>query len=350
MKSGKTLVQLAQELERQATAKRDFTADTRNLEMLPSGELQIEGETVETFPTTDHAQRQIAQRVNIPAKYFNRMREEAPELMAQNVNHWFQANQERRMIRTLDGKARAFLSNRYRRLDNFELAESVLPVLGEMGSGIKIASCEVTDKRLYLKVINERLQLDVKVGDPVQAGIVISNSEIGMGALTVEPLIFRLVCTNGMIAKDFRTRRNHVGRASTEEATYELFSDATLKADDRAFYMKVQDTVRAAVNMTTFSTIVNQMRESTERKIEGHPAKTVELTAKEYSLTNDESSGVLSHLIQGGDLSAYGLLNAITRTSQDVDSYDRATELERIGSEVLTMPAGKWKTLATATA
>ena len=33
------------------------------------------------------------------------------------------------MVRTLDGHARAFLSDRYRRLDNYDLCEHVLPIL-----------------------------------------------------------------------------------------------------------------------------------------------------------------------------------------------------------------------------
>ncbi len=40
--------------------------------------------------------------------------------------------------------------------------------------------------------------------------------------------------------------------------------------------------------------------------------------------------------------------NAITRTSQDVDEYDRATELERDGSRVLSLPASTWKAIAKA--
>jgi hypothetical protein len=36
-------------------------------------------------------------------------------------------------------------------------------------------------------------------------------------------------------------------------------------------------------------------------------------------------------------LSQWGLVNAITRTSQDVTDYDRATELERLGGVVLDM-------------
>jgi len=36
---------------------------------------------------------------------------------------------ERRMVRTLDGSTRAFLSDRYRPLDNFDLAHEVFHVL-----------------------------------------------------------------------------------------------------------------------------------------------------------------------------------------------------------------------------
>ena len=60
------------------------------------------------------------------------MRSDAPALLAHNVNHWFKTQPAERMVRTLDGKARAFLSNRYRRLDNFDLLHAVMPVLAEL--------------------------------------------------------------------------------------------------------------------------------------------------------------------------------------------------------------------------
>ena len=37
---------------------------------------------------------------------------------------WLQSDDDRRMIRTLDGNVRAVLSDHYRRLDNFDLAEA----------------------------------------------------------------------------------------------------------------------------------------------------------------------------------------------------------------------------------
>ena len=42
----------------------------------------------------------------------------------------------------------------------------------------------------------------------------------------------------------------------------------------------------------------------------------VELTAKNYGMNSDEQNGILKYLIEGGDLSKYGLSNAITRASQ----------------------------------
>ena len=51
------------------------------------------------------------------------------------------------------------------------------------------------------------------------------------------------------------------------------------------------------------------------------------------------------YLIHGGNLSLYGLSNAVTRFSQDGSNYDRASELESIGYDVLSMSAKKWKQL-----
>ncbi|WP_036486891.1 DUF932 domain-containing protein [Myxosarcina sp. GI1] len=349
MKSGKSLVELAQELERQSEAKKDYVAETTALKLKEDSSLVLEGEDAEeTLKVTPHTHGQIASRVNIPLKYYKRMLFQQPELLATNVNTWFNEQPERRMIRTLDGTARAYLSDRYRRLDNYELAETILPILTEMGEGMKILSTEITETRMYLKVVNRRLEAEVSKGDVVQAGIAISNSEIGLGSLRVEPLIYRLVCTNGCILQDYSTKKYHVGkRVESEADVYQLYADDTLKADDKAFFLKVRDTVRAAIDQTKFETIVNKMRDAKERKIEGSPVKAVEVLANKFTYNQDEQSGILTHLIQGGDLSAYGLMNAVTRTSQDLADYDRATEFERDGDRVLNLAPATWKQLAT---
>jgi hypothetical protein len=349
MKSGKTLAEMAQALADQQTQKADYIADTRALEMTAAGQLTLlTNGSNHTFDITPHTHRQIGDRVGIPAAYYDRMLTQAPELLLNNVNHWFQEQPEQRMVRTLGNDARAFLSHKYRRLDNFDLAEAVLPILDEM-QGAKVVSCELTETRMYLKVVTPGIQADIKVGDPVQAGVCISNSEVGRGSLRVELLIYRLVCTNGMISPDQSTRNRftHLGRSAADTPdAYELFSDETLEADNRAFFLKVQDLVRDAVSRTRFDSLVEQLRQTTERNIEGNPIKAVELLTDKFKLQQSEKSGVLEHLIKGGDLSQWGLLNAVTRTAQDAASYDRATELEELGARVMAMPSVQWQHLA----
>ena len=317
MKYGRSLQELAIELDRQAKVKKDYVATAGPMQMTAVNENfdLVIGNT--PFQLNENAHRQLGLQLKIPAPYYERMRAENPGLLMANVNGWFQQSPDtRRMVRTLDGTARAILSDLYRRIDNYEVAQTVLPIISEM-QGARIESCELTDTRMYIKVVNERIQTEVVPGDIVQAGILISNSEVGMGSVSVKPLIYRLVCTNGMVA-DVGVGKRHVGRINESvDGDFGIFRDETIEADDRAFLMKIEDTVRAAVDEARFNALVQKLRDANIRQ--------------------NESEGILGHLIAGGDLSLYGLANAVTRHAQDVQSYDRSTELEATGYKIITM-------------
>jgi len=354
MKTGRSLQDLAAELDRQRQVKKDYLIDTRSLYLGWSGEdytldmfdgAATSQNKMAAFAINEHTHRQIANRLNIPAKYYDRMREEFPGLLQNNVNGWFNNSPETRMVRVLDGTARAFLSDSYRRIDNFEIAETVLPVIFEMEDA-QIESCEVTENRMYIKVVNPRLQDEVSKGDIVQSGLVISNSEIGLGSVKVQPLIYRLVCLNGMIVNDAGIRKYHVGRTNESNESFEMYSNETLKADDAAFMMKVRDITRSVIDEVQFKRVIDMMKEASGARITSNDIpRFVELAASDYHISQGESKGILDHLIKDGNFSLYGLSCAVTRYSQDVQSYDRATELESIGYDILTMPKTEWKTL-----
>lgn len=360
MKQGMSIQELAAELARQAEAKLDLVTDTRELSFLTVPQMSADAPgapepqppelslDLQEFPMTTHAQRQVADRIGYPFRLWERFRENHPDLLMADVNALFRREPERRMVRTLDGRARAFLSDRYRRLDNDQVAEAILPVLGEIPD-VSFVSSAVTEKHLYLKAVSPRVQGEVKQGDVVQAGVVIRNSEVGSGSLSVQPMVFRLVCLNGMIAGT-ATRRYHTGRqVSVSEESYEVFRDETMAADDKALLMKVADLVRAAVDQARFDAILAEMREASVSPAMPDPIKGVERLAKKLDLGEGESRGVLRHLVEGGDLTAWGATNAITRFSQDVESYDRATELEAAGGRLLAMPAsGEWRDVCAA--
>jgi hypothetical protein len=353
MKSGRSLVELATELERQLVTKKDMVVPSSLMHhhTNDAGEtiLKIEERDGQaSYGITALARRQLAEKLKIPFAYFERMRTEQSALLDRNVNTWLQSENERRMIRTLDSNIRAVLSERYRRLDNFDLAEHVLPILHGLPSA-KFESVQLTDTRMYLKVVTPRVTYEVAPGDVVQAGVVITNSEVGHGTLSVQPLVFRLVCKNGLISTDSTLRKTHVGRIlqNMEEAVV-VFKDDTLQADDKAFFLKVRDVVKAAVSETTFRLIAEKMKKTLAIPLTGDPARTVEVLADRYALNDTERSGVLRHLITEGDLSGYGLVNAVTGYSQDIDDYDRATEFEALGGKLIDLPSKEWKLLAEA--
>jgi len=348
MKTGRSLSALANELERQMETKRDYIADTSALTMLPNTKLEMRnGDMGQDLGLTDYAHGQVASRVKIPKVYYDRMRENAPALLADNVNHWFHKNPEKRMVRTLDDTARAFLSDRYRPIDNYDLLDAVLPRILELGCDVQ--SCELTQTRMYLKVTTPRLTADVKKGDVVQAGLVLSNSEIGAGSVRVEPLMFRLVCLNGMIINDASLKKYHVGKLAEQmEGQVQFYRHETMAADNKAFFMKVTDTVNGVLQQDVFDGFVRRLRETAAEVVEADPVTLVDNVTDRFLLKDDERSGILKHLTTGGDLTRYGLIQAVTRTSQDVDDYQRATDLETLGGSIMELPRRDWAALAAA--
>lgn len=365
MKQGKTLSQLAVEIERQAAAKKDYLASTSKLEaiVVPQGvegtptersdvQLAIQNGARNILPIGDIAHRQIADRLGIPGRYYDRMRAEQPALLARNINTWMQANPETRMIRTLDGQVRAFLSDKYQRIDNFDIANVVLPVLAGI-PGVESVSTEITESRMYIKAISHDVTAKIitkraQQGEIVQAGSMITNSETGQGAVSVKPYAMFLWCLNGAVI-DKGLRAAHVGRKleASDEITM-LLSDEAKAADDRAIMLKVRDVVRASFDLAKFSKWIETVQASTERKIEGDPGRAIELLASQFDMQEGERVSVLRHFIEGGDLSQFGLMNAVTRTADDLESYDRATEFETFGPSIIELPAGQWRSIATA--
>ena len=111
MKSGRSLVDLAKELERQIATKKDLvlpssllqcrTDEGGNLKLIVDSGKQP-GIGGGEYGVTSLARRQLADKLKIPFPYFERMRVGQPDLLDRNVNTWPQTDGDRRMIRALD--------------------------------------------------------------------------------------------------------------------------------------------------------------------------------------------------------------------------------------------------------
>ena len=344
-KLGLNINELAKKITDQAEKKVDMVVDSRSMQLLP-----VEQDDVTTnapvlmsiddskqMEITSTAHRQLATRLQIPYAYYERVMNNNPVLLAENVNNWLGQTQNKRMIRTYqaDGSTvwdlmRADLSNKYLTFDNEDVAEAVLPVMFD--EQLEIISSNVTEKKLYIKAVTDKLTGEIESGDVVRGGVIVSNSEVGYGSVNVQAFIERLVCMNGMIAET-SFRRRHIG--ASHDIT-DLLSRDTLNKTSEALVGQVQDVVRNVLSNEGFNNVLGKLRETTETEI-AKPIDAVEIIQKQFKFTEDEKDSVLNHLIKGGDTTKWGLTNAVTRASQDLEDYDRATEFEKFGWDVANL-------------
>lgn len=359
MKEGKTLVELAQAVQDIESNKRDFLAGASKLHLQDNGKFVVD-EVGELQPTHT-ALQQVATYAGVPGTYVRTMQERgAGALLAHNVNHWLEQDGSRRMLRTLAGQLkppngrpqkvgetqnvlRAFLSDRYRPLDNFDMMQAVVPVAQE--KGLVIRSSELTERNLYLKATLPGLSAEVRVGDVVEAGVEVRNSEVGSGSAQVHWFFYRLICLNGM-RMPVGMRKYHIGRRNEGDAEIQhLLRDETKMQADAAFWMQFQDVLRGAFDEANFLDQIEKFKAAAEDEmpqgvsVEG----VVEVTRKQFGLSEATGGNILENLIRDGDLSRWGLANAITAiANSDVVDYEEATELEGIGGRVIELPKQDW--------
>lgn len=331
MKEGRPLPLLAAELERQAGAKRDYLAHAGELAVRSNGHSELI--LGDAYPVTDIAHSQIADYLEIPKAFYDRMRERTGDLVVRTPSGEANAGDptlfdtvvntllsskgaERRLVRTLDGSARAFLSDSFSvDLDNYDVFRYAARAIEEAGLGPEnVLSAEVTERRLYLKVVSPRIRAEIspenlrtphgmlKEPQIIQAGFVLTNSETGLGSLRVSMLVYRLQCTNGWI-KEESLRQRHVGKSLESGDDGSVYRSDTRAQDAKLRLMKVRDHIAAALDAGAFREFAARMQESACVRLEGSPERCVEATARKFGLTQSEKELVLGELVEGADLS-----------------------------------------------
>ena len=341
MKSQLSLKELAQKLTDQKSSKKDYVVESSNLRFYSNGSNQLHLQEIDqVYDVNDVALNQITTKVGLSKKYTDKMLDGHKSLLMDNINYWFTNTPKSQMIRTLDGTARAVLSDKYKRVDNDMIAEKVLPILWDKKYDIK--SCAITDTKMYIKASLPSLQREVNKGDVVESGVIISNSEVGHGAVNVSPFIHRLVCLNGMVVNDSRLQSRHLTSSqATIDGVYEILSDEAKELDSQALLTKVRDVVASTSDEMRFEEQVKMMTDASQIKIK-RPKKVIELLENKFDLTKNEGESILENLINRDDKqpmsNLWSVVNSITALGNTMDDYDRGTKMQEIGGRLLTMP------------
>jgi len=169
----------------------------------------------------------------------------------------------------------------------------------------------------------------------VFAGFEISNSETGNGALVVDPRILVQMCKNGLKVNIAGVRKVHLGGQLAEGIQ---FSADTEQKSLTLITAQVRDAVKAFLDIEFVRGAVAELE-----KLAGvgvtDAVKTVELVAKTLRFTEEEQAGILSHFVHGGQMTAGGVMQAVTSYAQVVSSPDAAYDLENVAVRAMELAA-----------
>lgn len=202
----------------------------------------------------DVAHDQMAFRFKIDKRYYDRMRESAPELLAENLNWWFTHEPQERLLRMLRPDAfdvgdrkemaaigahfrlRGLLGKGYRTIDDADFVDAIVPTLVE--NGANLVDFSIDERRMHAKFVTEVFTMDqirelyakrygltpaqmrqhrtidgrdiAFVNEPMSFGMTIRHSEVGYASLAATQLVRIAKCTNDLVGENAIAIR-HVG-------------------------------------------------------------------------------------------------------------------------------------------
>ena len=153
---------------------------------------------------------------------------------------------------------------------------------------------------MNIKVKSQTLRDFVRHKDDLMiGGIFLTNSETGHKALRVEPRLFRVKCSNGLIIEEMVTREIHIGNGD--------------EAFDEIIYLSLRRSIRELFDK--FGEIIQTLRESSEIKIK-NPQKMISNVAEHYRLSEAQRDNILMAFGAEPEYDKYGIANALTLAAQ----------------------------------
>ena len=295
------------------SSREDMMLDMRDFKFNNDGTIRMENMD---YHISEYALSQQCAKIKVPVTYIkNCFNGGMGELASMNMNTWTSVYGDKRVfVRAYNGVIRGVLSDRYSKLDSQEILE-VLDS-SNISSRFKVVGSYLSADRFHLRMINpEKINVD---GEDLFTGIQIDNSDIGMASLGVTLLIYKQVCTNGLILpkdKGVLFKKKHIGINAVDFKEQMMCSLSKLKEYTDLSIDMINNTRKVRFNMLELGKKLDRVKLDTNIGDDGIDFMR-ELIQHKYSATN------------------WGLINALTEVAQRY-TLDRRLEIERYASKLL---------------
>lgn len=318
-------------------SKTDVVASTGAMFMDRDGTFHIETRNGPDFVTqpNEWAHGQIAAYTDIPRKYYDRMKAESLELLSMNVNTWLHKQDVVRLVRSFNGEMIAFLSDRYNRIDNYDVAQWSIEGALTASDTVQVFRSYVTDKQMRMTLWDPQQQISLPSdpNDVYYPALSIENSEVGAHSYNVRGMLVRGACSNGIILiGGFDYSRRHVGKR-LEEGDNSIWSRETLKIQAELIKSQTADVSRASFKREN---LLFELAKMENLKREPIKATFHVVTGDVLGLNEDENDAVWNRIEQNN---RYEFVQAVTNVAKDYydknKNPERGTELEELGGRLL---------------
>jgi hypothetical protein len=362
-----TLSAILEKIQTEAARKADYIAPTDALQVQTvDGNTNIvleanRGMPTMEFQTNEVAFQQLASNCDIDVRTARRLRDNenyAPEF--DNLINKILVNESKnKMLRTFDGDqplVRAIVSDKFKTFDNVDLVEAALPQLMDSEADWQIVNGTVTDSRLYMRLKSMNQVAEPAIGDAMANGIMLRNSEVGMGSVEVMQMVWTLWCLNGC-SSEKKSRHTHVTSARGTE-DWSLLTSEAKDADNHALQLKLRDVVAGYTSRDSFDEAVEMFRIAHGDIVENglaNPAAVVDSVVKVLSLPKKSAGDIMAGLMQtiqqpgytNKPISRATIVNAVTAVAHTADA-DSVDDWYANGRAVLDLPRNQWETIALA--
>ena len=345
-----------------------------------------------TYRPTAVADEGLADKLGISLAYLRRLRAARPDLWDANVNGWLHGNDlagypadgRKFLVRLFQpdgngdrlGVARAVLSDSYKVIDNLDALMATLDGIRQAGTEVVFDGLDLTERRLYARVVapgiralapallaGYRSPFDGRAYVPgggwtpeqaraaaaregrgyepgrepvLFAGFVISNSEVGDGAWSITPRIVAEICGNGLQITADVTRAIHLGTRQTEGIV--RYSADTMDKELALITARARDAVATFLSVDYLTAKITGLERKAGVSV-SHPDETVRQVAKAAKFSDEMTDAILGHFIRGGQLTAGGVMQAVTSVAQTLDDADAAHDMEAQALRALEVAA-----------
>ena len=280
-----------------------------NVEKLSFYSLEMISISGQQHPLKPIAQQSIANRLGIPIHY---LRKCPPDIQRTNINYWLEREKNDQLFFRFDGeKVRAIFTPRYIPTDNIDVLEKIKDLNYPMNAKVQ---CSMDDEFMMVNIPDDRETFSID-GNRMTPGISISNSEVGLAALSISAFVLRLVCTNGMISKTEVT------------ASYRHISTKILNEFPQVLSNVGQELGRQK----------NLFRLSLESKVTD-PESTINNFNRQFQLGKEETEAVGWALPLEYGQTMFNVINVYTKAAQYQGlPAESSHKLQKVGGAILGM-------------